>query len=93
MQQKRDQKRTNSHRPSDGKQDSIPSQDQQKDQQKPIIPLLNSFNDEAIWDNQNPLFELYFKDSFINNKYKYCNFTILEHLTFEDSLNILVSYN
>lgn len=45
------------------------------------------FNQEVIWDSNKPLFDIYFKEKLLNDKYIYTFHSIPENLPFNDALN------
>ena len=47
------------------------------------------FNQESIWDSNKPLFDIYFKQTFFDNRFRYTFYTIPEDLSFDDALDIL----
>jgi hypothetical protein len=58
---------------------------------KHYIPNKN-FNDEIIWDNDLPLFDMHYKNKFLRERYELAYFDLPENIDFDDALNILVSY-
>jgi len=50
---------------------------------------LTTFSDEIIWDSKKPLFNTYFRDLIIKNKYKFASIDIPENMEFEAALEYL----
>lgn len=47
------------------------------------------FNSEVIWGSDKPLFDIYFKEKFFNDRFRYTFYTIPENISFDDALDLL----
>ena len=47
------------------------------------------FNSQVIWDSNKPLFDIYFKQKFFDNRFRYTFYTIPEGISFDDALDLL----
>jgi hypothetical protein len=47
------------------------------------------FNSQVIWDSNKPLFDIYFKQKFFDNRFRYTFYTIPEDISFDDALDLL----
>lgn len=59
---------------------------------KSYVPK-KSFNDEIVWGYTVPLFDIYYRDTIIRDRYELAYFDLPEDIDFEDAMNILVSIN
>jgi len=54
--------------------------------------LTGSFISNVIWNNNNPLFDMYFKDEIMTNCARIANAEMPENLNFEDALKFLKTF-